>query len=246
MTQRTVSGTEAQQMVGRALFREWIAHLSEDEMWLIGKYPRTLGKVTLKSEPSSILPGRVTYVPNLAGEERYGVARGSPLDHEIEKAHDRNNRRSHQYDKVRAWLQEHGFDPFCGCIDRTVLVQAMASILPSQKLGMPKAVPESGSNSAILEHVPAADQAVAIPSSGDRTPPIPLTPKRRRGPRQTKLDRTIAAMRRHLADGELTRAALDRLLEKNMSDRYNVSRDTARKARNTVLSENVENSILDN
>jgi DNA-binding GntR family transcriptional regulator len=48
-------------------------------------------------------------------------------------------------------------------------------------------------------------------------------------------------MRNDIQQGRITQDQLRDMLEKNMSDRYKVSRDTARKARQAVLSTNVEN-----
>ena len=45
--------------------------------------------------------------------------------------------------------------------------------------------------------------------------------------------------------GKLTVASLRAMLEKNLAETYEVSRDTARKARAAVLSEFVENSTCD-
>jgi len=51
-------------------------------------------------------------------------------------------------------------------------------------------------------------------------------------------------MRRHLQE-ELTREKLETMLEKELAAKYKVSRDTARKARDAVLSEFVEKSNSD-
>jgi DNA-binding GntR family transcriptional regulator len=44
-------------------------------------------------------------------------------------------------------------------------------------------------------------------------------------------------MRNDIQQGRLTVAELENMLEKDLAARYGVSRDTARKARNAVLSE---------
>lgn len=62
-------------------------------------------------------------------------------------------------------------------------------------------------------------------------------PERRRGRRPKKLPATIEAMRQEFVAGTLAAAALSDMAEKTLADRYSVSRDTARKARDTVLSE---------
>jgi DNA-binding GntR family transcriptional regulator len=61
--------------------------------------------------------------------------------------------------------------------------------------------------------------------------------ERRRGRRPTKLTATMEAMRQEILSGSITPIQLGSMLEKNLSQRYGVSRDTARKARNGVLSE---------
>jgi hypothetical protein len=69
---------------------------------------------------------------------------------------------------------------------------------------------------------------------------------RRPGPRPKKLEAVKAAMRKDIAEGRRTREGLRDALEKELEDYYHVSRDTARKAREAVLSENVGNSNIDN
>jgi hypothetical protein len=69
---------------------------------------------------------------------------------------------------------------------------------------------------------------------------------RRPGPRPKKLEAVKGAMRKALAEGKLTREGLHDALEKQLVDDYKVSRDTARKAREAVLSEYVGNSNIDN
>lgn len=64
---------------------------------------------------------------------------------------------------------------------------------------------------------------------------------RRRGRRPKKLEEVKAAMRKDIAEGRRTREGLRDALEKELEDDYHVSRDTARKARNAVLSEDVGN-----
>ena len=62
-------------------------------------------------------------------------------------------------------------------------------------------------------------------------------PGRRRGARPQKFEQTKDAMRNDIQQGRLTVAQLENMLEKNLATNYGVSRDTARKARNAVLSE---------
>ena len=72
----------------------------------------------------------------------------------------------------------------------------------------------------------------------------PGSAARTRGPRSTKLEQVKQQMRRHLQE-ELTREKLETMLEKELAAKYKVSRDTARKARDAVLSEFVEKSNSD-
>jgi hypothetical protein len=60
---------------------------------------------------------------------------------------------------------------------------------------------------------------------------------RRRGAPATKFNATRNAMLKDIRQGTLTAAQLERMLEKILENRYGVSRDTARKARNAALSE---------
>jgi hypothetical protein len=64
---------------------------------------------------------------------------------------------------------------------------------------------------------------------------------RPRGKQPKKFERTRDAMMSEIQQGLLSVAELKRMLEKNLSERYGVSRDTARKARNAVLREQGEN-----
>jgi hypothetical protein len=69
---------------------------------------------------------------------------------------------------------------------------------------------------------------------------------RRRGRKPEKLEGTKAAMRRDIDEGKYTQVDLRNMLEKALADSYNVSRDTARKARKAVLSEIVARQISTN
>jgi DNA-binding GntR family transcriptional regulator len=55
--------------------------------------------------------------------------------------------------------------------------------------------------------------------------------------RPQKFEQTKEAMRNDLQQGRLSVAQLDDMLEKNLVTKYGVSRDTARRARNAILSE---------
>jgi hypothetical protein len=60
---------------------------------------------------------------------------------------------------------------------------------------------------------------------------------RGQGRRPIKLEQTKEAMRRDIQAGQMTPAKLTEMLEKDLASTYNVSRNTARKARKAVLSE---------
>jgi len=68
-------------------------------------------------------------------------------------------------------------------------------------------------------------------------PGKPGAPGRRRGPPPKKLERVKNAMMNDIQQGQLTQVALVNMIEKTLESKYGVSRDTARKARNAVLSE---------
>jgi hypothetical protein len=76
---------------------------------------------------------------------------------------------------------------------------------------------------------------------GQEIPSLPTKSIRRRGRRPRARQRVMDEMRNDIQQGRITQDQLRDMLEKNMSDRYKVSRDTARKARQAVLSTNVEN-----
>jgi hypothetical protein len=91
-------------------------------------------------------------------------------------------------------------------------------------------VPRHPANRLATDNEPAPDRAIGLEPTEPREP-------RRRGRRASKFNATIAAMRQNIAAGQLTLAELGGMLEKNLVESYGVSRDTARKARNVVLSE---------
>jgi hypothetical protein len=61
-------------------------------------------------------------------------------------------------------------------------------------------------------------------------------PRRRRGPSPVKRESVVRAMLNEIEQGTLKTADLSEMLEKQLKEKYGVSRDTARKARNEVLS----------
>jgi len=83
----------------------------------------------------------------------------------------------------------------------------------------------------------------AMPTgAGGRSTAEPRTPSaggpgRRRGVRPRKFEQAKEAMRNDIQHGRLTVAQLNNMLEKNLAKSYDVSRDTARRARKAVLSE---------
>jgi Bacterial regulatory proteins, gntR family len=85
------------------------------------------------------------------------------------------------------------------------------------------------------------DDVIKIPSAPSKNR---ASLKRRRGAKPEKLERVKEAMKNDIRQGRRTVAELSNMREKDLAAEYNVSRDTARKARNAV-SEFVENSILD-
>ncbi len=72
-----------------------------------------------------------------------------------------------------------------------------------------------------------------------------ITSVRRRGVKPKKLEQTKEKMRRDVWEGRITANTLADMLEKDLAGDYGVSRDTARKARDAILSEIVENSNFD-
>jgi hypothetical protein len=74
------------------------------------------------------------------------------------------------------------------------------------------------------------------PSKEGESPPLRLK-IRERGPQPRKLEQTKEAMRRGIREGRLAVTSLEAMLEKELKERYVVSRDTARKARAEILLE---------
>jgi hypothetical protein len=81
--------------------------------------------------------------------------------------------------------------------------------------------------------------SVGAATAGPR--PAAAGPVRRRGARPKKFEQTRDAMRSDIKQGRCTVAGLKDMLEKLLSEKYGVSRDTARRARKAVLSEFGEN-----
>jgi hypothetical protein len=64
-----------------------------------------------------------------------------------------------------------------------------------------------------------------------------LTNPRNAGRKPTKLEKAKEAMKRDIRDHKVTPANLKEMLQKNLAEKYGVSRETACKARDHVLSE---------
>jgi hypothetical protein len=77
--------------------------------------------------------------------------------------------------------------------------------------------------------------------SADTAPKVPaadMMSARGRGRRPVKLEHTTTEMRKDIEKKQYSLQDLRGMLEKELAARYGVSRDTARKARNAILSEN--------
>ena len=94
--------------------------------------------------------------------------------------------------------------------------------------------PATSTSRAALE---GEETPVGPKSAGRSRRPDAVGPARRRGPRPRKLDRTKDAMRDDVRQGRFTVEDLSSMVEEALAANYGVSRDTARKARNEVLSE---------
>jgi len=77
-------------------------------------------------------------------------------------------------------------------------------------------------------------------------PPSGQPPRGKRGPKSGKRENAAAAIHKDLKDKMFTVDALRATPEKELADRYGVSRDTARKARNDALQSLVEISSSTN
>jgi hypothetical protein len=85
---------------------------------------------------------------------------------------------------------------------------------------------------------PQAQNSTCVRGAGGPAKEPAVVPLgRRRGRNPIKLERAKEAMRKDIQEGRQSAAELSEMLEKDLSARYDVSRDTARKARIAVLSE---------
>jgi hypothetical protein len=74
-------------------------------------------------------------------------------------------------------------------------------------------------------------------STAETQTPSAAGPGRRRGARPRKFEQTKEAMKSDIQNVRLTVAQLENMREKDLAARYQVSRDTVRRARDAVLSE---------
>jgi hypothetical protein len=120
----------------------------------------------------------------------------------------------------------------------------------TQHLGRPERQDDAAQDT--LSDPGAAIRSQSAPESSDSyiyadfasLEPAASGSARRRGPKPKKLKQTIDAMRNDIREGRRTAAQLEAMPEKTLSADYGgVSRDTARKARNAVLSEFGENNL---
>jgi hypothetical protein len=98
------------------------------------------------------------------------------------------------------------------------------------------AQPDGDAVASPPEGAKGADKNAAVspllPPSGASSP---QGGARRRGPKPTARETTAAKMRSDIDASCITKEQLGGMLEKTLAERYDVSRDTARKARNDVL-----------
>jgi hypothetical protein len=89
----------------------------------------------------------------------------------------------------------------------------------------------------------APDDTIGTAASKSGTPienPANLALPRSRGREPKKLNRTTEAMKDDIQQGRLTASQLETMIEIKLAENYGVSRDTARRARNAILSDFVD------
>jgi hypothetical protein len=96
-------------------------------------------------------------------------------------------------------------------------------------------VSSAGAVSRTQPTLESTGSSVGAATAGPR--PVAAAPARRRGARPKKFEQARDAMRSDIQEGRCTASGLKDMLEKALSDKYGVSRDTARRARKAVLSE---------
>lgn len=98
------------------------------------------------------------------------------------------------------------------------------------------AQPSSDEPRTTKPHRPGTAEISRLKAEETQNPSL-LRPGRRRGRRPVKREATKEAMRENIRAGRITADGLADMQEKNLEADYGVSRDTARKARDAVLSE---------
>ena len=106
----------------------------------------------------------------------------------------------------------------------------MPNLIPSRELE----IEEQGTVTASDDMIGTAALGTTLQNPGNQA----LPRKRARPPK--KFEQTKQAMVQDIRQGRLTAAELDTMFEREISEKYSVSRDTARKARNAVLAEFVD------
>jgi hypothetical protein len=110
-----ISIERAVECMGRAIFREhWIGALTEDEDWYRRRYIEGSANPEIKNEPSSIIPGMITYMSTEGGKKGFFPlfeVQSAALREKIELARDKLDRMEDQRAQVDEWLEDHGFDP---------------------------------------------------------------------------------------------------------------------------------------
>jgi hypothetical protein len=129
---------------------------------------------------------------------------------------------------VKPWLVRRGSYSIPGYWDLELIEVCTADV--TKALCVTKEQDESTRHASSQEMpVGSGRRSTARPSAAG--------PARPRGARPLKLEQTKDAMRNDIHHGRYTVAQLRDMLEKDLKARYRVSRDTARKARNAVMSE---------
>jgi hypothetical protein len=128
-----------------------------------------------------------------------------------------------------------------------IVVMKEAALTFAQSHNLPP--PSWWQNSAVDLPTTAPDDMIGTSTSSSGTSvlsPANQTLPRKRARAPKKFEQTKQAMRQDIQQGRLTTAKLETMLEREISEKYRVSRDTARKARNAVLAEFVVDSKRQN
>jgi hypothetical protein len=122
-----------------------------------------------------------------------------------------------------------------------IVVMKEAALTFAQRHNLPS--PSWWQNGTLDLSMTAPDDMIgtAASSSGTTLPsPANQTSPRRRARAPKKFELTKQAMTQDILRGRLAATELKTMLEREISEKYKVSRDTARKARNAVLPEFVD------